>query len=123
MDCENERTKALGCWDGAAATTPNIEAWTTNKSTPDFEPDDNFCNFLIDVGFGKDCEASVREYWMGNIKKNYRGDDGRKRARMAAINLRERDSLHGRLFDVRCPVMWLHVSSQLARHASFQDCS
>lgn len=29
---------------------------------------------------------------------------------MAAINLRERDGLHGRLFDVRCPVMWLHVS-------------
>lgn len=29
---------------------------------------------------------------------------------MAAINLRERDGLHGRLFDVTCPVMWLHVS-------------
>ena len=28
--------------------------------------------------------------------------------RMAAINLRERDGLHGRLFDVRCPVLWLH---------------
>ena len=28
---------------------------------------------------------------------------------MAAINLRERDTLHGRLFDVHCPVMWLHV--------------
>ena len=27
---------------------------------------------------------------------------------MAAINLRERDGLHGRLFDVKCPVMWLH---------------
>ena len=29
---------------------------------------------------------------------------------MAAINLKERDGLHSRLFDVRCPVMWLHVS-------------
>ncbi len=29
---------------------------------------------------------------------------------MAAINLRERDGLLGRLFDVQCPVMWLHVS-------------
>jgi pimeloyl-ACP methyl ester carboxylesterase len=27
---------------------------------------------------------------------------------MAAINLRERDGLHGRLFDVKCPVLWLH---------------
>jgi len=33
---------------------------------------------------------------------------GRQRMRMAAINLRERDGLHGRLFDVRCPVLWLH---------------
>ena len=40
-------------------------------------------------------------------------DDGRRRARMAAINLRERDGLHGRLFDVKCPVMWLHVSGLL----------
>ena len=30
---------------------------------------------------------------------------------MAAINLRERDGLHGRLFDVTCPVMWLHGTS------------
>ena len=27
---------------------------------------------------------------------------------MAAINLRDRDGLHSRLFDVRCPVLWLH---------------
>ena len=27
---------------------------------------------------------------------------------MAAINLRDRDSLHGRAFDVLCPVLWLH---------------
>ena len=30
---------------------------------------------------------------------------------MAAINLRERDGLHSRLFDVRCPVLWLHGTS------------
>ena len=30
---------------------------------------------------------------------------------MAAINLRDRDGLHGRLFDVRCPVLWLHGTS------------
>lgn len=27
---------------------------------------------------------------------------------MAAINLKARDGLHDRLFDVKCPVMWLH---------------
>ena len=27
---------------------------------------------------------------------------------MSTINLRDRDSLHARLFDVQCPVLWLH---------------
>lgn len=110
LDYESERTRKLGCWDGAAACTGPIDAWTTNDSTPDFEPDDAYCNFLIDIGFGKNCPAETREFWVKTIKGNYRGNEGRRRARMAAINLRERDGLHGRLWDVRCPVMWLHVS-------------
>ena len=107
MDSESERTRSLGCWDAIDFCTKIIEKWTTTKATPDFEPDDDFCKFLIDVGFGKNCDSSVRDYWKKTIKSNYQGDDGRKRARMAAINLRGRDGLHGRLFDVRCPVMWL----------------
>ena len=63
---------------------------------------------LIDIGFGKNAPTDTREYWQKTIKANYQGDDGRRRIRMAAINLRERDGLHGRLFDVRCPVLWLH---------------
>lgn len=30
---------------------------------------------------------------------------------MAAINLRERDGLHSRLSDVKCPVLWMHGTS------------
>ena len=108
MDNESERTRKLGCWDGAASCTGPINAWTTNHATPDFEPDDNFTNFLIDIGFGKNCDGSLRQFWNKTIKSNYQGDEGRKRVRMAAINLRERDTLHGRLFDIRCPVLWLH---------------
>ncbi|MCJ1253418.1 hypothetical protein MMC24_001229 [Lignoscripta atroalba] len=111
LDYESERTRSLGCWDGAAATTPSIQAWTSKEETPDYEPEDSFCNFLIDIGFGKNCGSDVREFWQKTIKSNYKGDDGRRRARMAAINLRERDGLHGRLFDVKCPVMWLHGTS------------
>lgn len=113
MDFESERTRKLGCWDGVAACTGPINQWTTTSAQPDFEPDDRFCDFLVDIGFGKDCLADTREYWRKTIKENYRGEEGRKRARMAAINLRERDGLHGRLFDVRCPVLWLHVSRVL----------
>jgi pimeloyl-ACP methyl ester carboxylesterase len=50
----------------------------------------------------------MRDFWRKTIKANYQGDDGRRHAKMAAINLRERDGLHGRLFDVRCLVLWLH---------------
>ncbi|KAI4113910.1 MAG: hypothetical protein LQ341_007791 [Variospora aurantia] len=108
LDYESERTRSLGCWDGPSLLTGNIDAWTSKQPTPDFEPEDKYCNFVIDNGFGKNCEQSVRDFWLKTIKSNYRGDDGRRRARMAAINLRERDGLHGRLFDVKCPVMWLH---------------
>ena len=105
MDSESQRTRSLGYWDAIEFYTGIIEKWTTTKATPDFEPDDDFCKFLINVGFGKDCDNSIRDYWKKKIKSNYQGDDGRKRARMAAINLRGRDGLHGRLFDVRSPVM------------------
>jgi len=79
--------------------------------TPDFQPDEAYCNFLIDIGFGKDCPAKARDKWVETIQGNYRGDEGRRRLRMAAINLRDRDGLHPRLFDVTCPVMWLHGTS------------
>ena len=111
MDYESERARKLGCWDGVTACTGPIDNWTTNQPTEQFEPDDGFCNFLIDVGFGEKCDESVRNFWIKTIKSNYQGDEGRKLARMAAINLRVRDRLHGRLFDVRCPVMWLHGTS------------
>ena len=63
---------------------------------------------MVDIGFGKDCAAETRKQWVSLIKKNYQGDAGRKRFREAAINLRDRDGLHGRLYNVRCPVLWLH---------------
>jgi hypothetical protein len=88
-----------------------IDAWTSKTPTPDFQPDLAYCDFLIDIGFGKTCSQETRDFWRKTIQANYQGDDGRRRARMAAINLRDRDGLHGRLFDVTCPVMWLHVSS------------
>ncbi|KIW97802.1 uncharacterized protein Z519_01386 [Cladophialophora bantiana CBS 173.52] len=113
LDYESERTRKLGCWDGVAACTGPIDMWTTKTPTPDFQPDIDYCDFLIDIGFGKDCPQETRDFWRKTIQANYQGDDGRRRARMAAINLRERDGLHGRLFDVKCPVMWLHGTADV----------
>lgn len=109
MDSETHRSRELGCWDAPTLLTGSINEWTSKDPTPGFEPSLAYCDYLIDIGFGKDCPAETRDYWRQTIRDNYRGDDGRRRIRMAAINLRDRDGLHPRLFDVRCPVMWLHV--------------
>ncbi|KAF2873067.1 Alpha/Beta hydrolase protein [Massariosphaeria phaeospora] len=108
LDFESERTRELGCWSAIELLAPNIKAWTTNDNTTNFKPDEDYCNFLIDIGFGKNCAKEVRDHWVKTIQENYQGDEGRRRIRMAAINLRDRDGLHNRLWDVKCPVLWLH---------------
>nr|OQO32124.1 hypothetical protein B0A51_00967 [Rachicladosporium sp. CCFEE 5018] len=108
LDNENPRTVSLGCWDGPGLLKDNISDWTTNDKTADFEPAEEYSDFLIDIGFGKEVDKETRQYWRDTIKANYQGDEGRRRIRMAAINLAERDGLHSRLSDVRCPVLWLH---------------
>jgi pimeloyl-ACP methyl ester carboxylesterase len=108
LDYESERTRKTGCWNGPANLAPSIKQWTTSEPVSSFEPGLEFSNFLIDIGFGKECGKEVREYWNESIRRNYEGEEGRKRIRMAAINLAERDGLHGRLSDVKCPVMWMH---------------
>jgi pimeloyl-ACP methyl ester carboxylesterase len=113
MDYESERTVKLGCWDCIRDVTPTIDAFTTTENTPDFEAPTAFCDFLVDIGLGKDVDPAVREHWRKIIKSNYRGNDGRLRARMAAINLRDRDGLHARLFDITCPVLWLHGTNDV----------
>jgi pimeloyl-ACP methyl ester carboxylesterase len=119
LDSETERTRSLNCWDAPSLLTPSIEKWTSKQPTPHFEPDQEYCDFLIDIGFGKDdCPADVRDFWRKTIRENYLGDDGRRRIRMAAINLRDRDGLHPRLFDVQCPVMWLHGTKDVVYSVS-----
>ena len=87
-----------------------IEGWTSKEPTPDFVLDDEYCEFLIDTGFAKGFDQKTREFWTDSLKTKYAGDEGRRRARMAAINLQHRDGLYHRLFDISCPVLWLHVS-------------
>ncbi|KAK6435181.1 hypothetical protein LTR95_008634 [Oleoguttula sp. CCFEE 5521] len=108
LDNENPRTVSLGCWDGPGLLKDSISGWTTEDKTADFEPAEEYSDFLIDIGFGKEVDKETRQYWRDTIKANYQGDEGRRRIRMAAINLAERDGLHSRLSDVRCPVLWLH---------------
>jgi pimeloyl-ACP methyl ester carboxylesterase len=107
MDSESHRSRALGCWD-VSGVTPVIKALTSSTPTSDFELPDDFCNYSISQGFGAECPAETRAQWIKIMKANYQGDAGRKRMREAAVNLRDRDGLHGRLANVKCPVLWLH---------------
>ncbi|TIC99437.1 putative hydrolase YugF [Colletotrichum higginsianum] len=108
MDCESQRAHDLGCWNALTGFESLIDTWTSSLPTPQFELDDAYCNFVVDVDFGATCPEEIRDFWKKTIKEAYRGDEGRKKIRMAAINLRDRDGLHGRLEYVRCPVLWMH---------------
>ena len=102
----------MGCWNAPEDLTSVIDGWS-KPANDDFRPGNDFSDFLIDIGFGKDCDSSVRDFWRKEIANNYVGEEGRKRARMATINLRDRDGLHGRLADVVCPVLWLHGTADV----------
>ncbi|KAL4944193.1 hypothetical protein BDV06DRAFT_233786 [Aspergillus oleicola] len=112
LDSESERTRCLDCWDGAALLKPFIHSWSVDHSTPNFSPSDEFIAALISSGFNH-CSSETAAFWSKTIKANYAGDEGRKRLRMAAINLAERGSLHLRLGDVRCPVLWMHGTADV----------
>ncbi|KAJ5946956.1 hypothetical protein N7454_003795 [Penicillium verhagenii] len=107
MDSESERSRKLKCWDGASIVAGFAKQWTSNKPVPNFEPGDDYCDALIGVSFNN-CSAEVHNFWSNSIKSNYRGEEGRKRLRMAAVNLAERGPMHLRLSDIRCPVLWIH---------------
>lgn len=116
MDAESERSRNLGCWNGPENLKGSIETWTrgmydTSKKDEDFVPGEEYSNFLITLGFGENCSTTTREYWNKQINSNYRGPDGRERIRMSAINLSDRDGLYNRLGDVKCPVLWMHGTS------------
>ncbi|KAJ5179278.1 hypothetical protein N7492_002488 [Penicillium capsulatum] len=93
MDSESEHSRQLGCWDGPTIVSSFVDQWTNMASTPDFEPDNVSCDALIAVGFNG-CSSADRDLWRSLIKSNYRGEEGRQRIRMAAINLAERGGLH-----------------------------
>jgi pimeloyl-ACP methyl ester carboxylesterase len=110
MDFESDRSRSLGCWDVSSVTGLIESLNATNES---YEPPTEFCDFSVSSGFGADCPQETRTKWTEKIKQNYAGDAGRKRLREAAVNLRDRDGLHGRLINIQCPVLWLHGDADI----------
>jgi hypothetical protein len=110
MDYESSRSRETGCWDGRIAADGLVSVCNVPSPTPDFELGDDWGNLLVNTGMGPDCDPELREFWVKESKANYAGNDGRERLRMCAIGLRDRDGLHTRLRDVKCPVLRMHVS-------------
>jgi pimeloyl-ACP methyl ester carboxylesterase len=110
MDSESERSRKLGCWDAPAELTPYIDAWAKPYVYRIFEPDSKFVERQVSSGLGDDASQAEKDFWTVTMRKHWSGEAGRKRARMSAINLRDRESLHSRLSEITCPVLWLHGS-------------
>lgn len=110
MDYESSDSRTKGCWDPVPALTPFIEKWTSATETPDFLVDDVWCGMVGGIGFGASGTPELSAFWTKTLKEVYKGDEGRKKARMAVICLLSRDSLLLRLGAITSPVHWLQVS-------------
>jgi microsomal epoxide hydrolase len=110
MDYESEDSRSKGCWDPVPALQPFYEKWTSAVATPDFLVDDVWCGMVGGIGFGATASEELSAFWTKTLKEVYKGDEGRKKVRMAVICLLSRDGLLLRLRDIKCPVHWLQVS-------------
>ena len=106
MDYESPRSRDLGCWDGVEFNTPLVDALAVPVGE-DWVVPDEVVDAVFDTALGG-VSAEEREFWLTTYRANYAGDAGRHRLRLSTVNLRDRDGLHGRLDEVRCPVLWLH---------------
>ncbi|KAF1931222.1 putative alpha/beta hydrolase [Didymella exigua CBS 183.55] len=107
MDAETPETREKGCWDPVPVLNPFAQKWTSAAATPEFKIDDQWCGMVASLGFGAHATEQSTDFWTEVLKETYKGDGGRRKARMAVLCLMLRDSVTLRLGDVTCPVYWL----------------
>ncbi|KUI73531.1 putative 1-acylglycerol-3-phosphate O-acyltransferase [Cytospora mali] len=113
LDYESEDSRTKGCWDPATLLTPFFEKWSSTTTTTDFVIDDVWCGMVGSVGFGEHGTPEKAAFWTKTLQEVYKGDEGRKKAKMALLNLLSRDGLLHRLRDVKCPVYWLQGTKDI----------
>ncbi|KAF2094899.1 alpha/beta-hydrolase [Rhizodiscina lignyota] len=114
LDYESDRSRELGNFDCLGTLTQPIADLQSPTPTPDFVISEEFRKFPIFTGFGQDINSSAVEFWNKELMQNYSGDEGRLRLKECCINLRDRDGMHNRLPEVRCPVLWMHGDKDAA---------
>lgn len=107
MDYESATSRENGCWDPKSNLAPFLEKWSVPD--PDFVVDEVWRGMVASLGFSGTVSEETLSFWNNTVKDVYSGDEGRKKLRMATINLMERDGLLRRLRDIKCPVYWLQV--------------
>ncbi|KAI1851953.1 hypothetical protein JX265_008241 [Neoarthrinium moseri] len=107
MDCESAGSRGQGSWDPVPFFKPFLQKWTSEGATPDFVPDEDWRGACTGLGFGAAGSAENTAFWNGVIGDVYKGDEGRRKLKMATICLSERDGLLLRLEYIKCPVHWL----------------
>ncbi|KFY13484.1 hypothetical protein V492_03244 [Pseudogymnoascus sp. VKM F-4246] len=106
MDYESAASREKGCWDPKTNLLPFYLKWSIPN--PDFVVDEIWRGMVAKLGFSDTITQETLSFWDTTLKEVYSGEDGRKKLRMALINLVERDGLLLRLRDIKCPVYWLH---------------
>ncbi|KAJ3738176.1 putative alpha/beta hydrolase [Lentinula raphanica] len=119
MDCESDESRKKGAWNTDQLQLSALtEKWYSATPTPSFVIDDGWCEMVHSFGFGKRLTQEQKDFWTSTLKSVYKGDEGRKKLRVALICLIERDGLLLRLRDIKCPVCWIQVghSGQMATY-------
>ncbi|PGH23798.1 hypothetical protein AJ80_02228 [Polytolypa hystricis UAMH7299] len=109
IDYESSVSRTKACWDPTPIIAPFIQTWSTPTSPnpEDFLIDEVWCGMVSTLGFGLNVTTETIEFWKQTLRDVYKGDEGRKKVRMATMNLLQRDGLGLRVRDVKCPVYWL----------------
>ncbi|ROW15597.1 hypothetical protein VPNG_02183 [Cytospora leucostoma] len=108
MDYESQDSRQKGSWDAHEVCRPYFERWSSVKPTSGFVIDEDWCRNVPALSHGDGGTPEMLQFWFDTWRTVYRGDEGRKKARMSIVCLVERDGLLWRLSDVKCPVHWLH---------------
>lgn len=105
MDYESASSREKGAWNPKNDLAPFLEKWSVPN--PDFVVDEVWRGMVAGLGFSGTVSPEILSFWDKTVKEVYSGEEGRKKLRMATLNLMERDGLLRRLSDVKCPVYWL----------------
>ena len=109
MDYESAESRALGGWDPKTLLAPFYDKWCSSEPTPEFVVDEVWRGMVATLGFGASVKEETVEFWHNTLKDVYKGDEGRKKLKMALGCLLDRDGLMRRVRDITCPVYWLQV--------------